>query len=260
MTPQLPLPTFIIAGATRSGTTSLFRYLRDHPDVFVSAKKELSFFNQEAHYARGVDYYRSQFAGYAGQKAIGESTPLYMELKETNDPMTRIASTLPDVKIILSLREPFARLKSLYWKAFYQGRPREAELDFLLSACRYDVHLKNIFRQFPKERLRVLVFEEWVNDPSPALMDLHRFLGIEARTDSGLRIHNQLDEYKPGLAGKLARLAHKIGIGSSEGAFPQSSVIDQKAAQIHAALEPIIAETELLLGRSLQIWRTADRG
>ena len=64
-------PTFLILGTSKAGSTSLYHYLSQHPDIFMSQPKEPPFFQVE--YQRGIDYYwRSYFRKYAGQKEIGE--------------------------------------------------------------------------------------------------------------------------------------------------------------------------------------------
>ena len=69
----LDQPTVIIAGAMRSGTTSLNGYLREHPEIEVSTPKEVHFFDMN--FGEGVDWYRGHFTALAGTTAIGEATP-----------------------------------------------------------------------------------------------------------------------------------------------------------------------------------------
>src|SRR5438067_13911883 len=71
------LPTFLIIGAQKCGTTSLHRYLSAHPQVFMSKTKELDFFVEEKMLGRGLDWYRSHFAGADDTVAIGEASPSY---------------------------------------------------------------------------------------------------------------------------------------------------------------------------------------
>ena len=69
------LPTFIVIGAMRAGTTSLHSYLALHPDVFMSAKKELNFFKSDGEFSKGVEWYSAQFDGSFPVR--GESSPNY---------------------------------------------------------------------------------------------------------------------------------------------------------------------------------------
>ena len=85
----MPLPTFVIAGAQKCGTTSLAAALRQHRQVYVSRPKELHFF--DAHFARGLDWYAEQFSPRdATTSQIGEATPVYLD-----HPVAR-ARTHPD--------------------------------------------------------------------------------------------------------------------------------------------------------------------
>jgi hypothetical protein len=115
---QRRLPDFIIAGAQKSGTTSLWSYLCEHPRVEAPMTKEMSFFDVNFH--RGLDWYRMHFplrgadgsCGGAGESTLtGESTAYYMF-----HPLAaqRIARLLPNVKIILLLRNPVDRAFSHY--------------------------------------------------------------------------------------------------------------------------------------------------
>src|SRR5262249_40448697 len=70
-------PNFIIIGAQKSGTTWLARHLRNHPEVFL-VRGEIHFFDKDFNFARGRDWYESQFAAATTHRAIGEKTPEYL--------------------------------------------------------------------------------------------------------------------------------------------------------------------------------------
>src|SRR5688572_26171231 len=82
-------PNFLVIGAQKSGTTWLAEMLRQHPDVYTSPKKELHYFDLKANYALGIDWYRQQFAGETGQRAIGECTPNYLWVSEIKPEVPR---------------------------------------------------------------------------------------------------------------------------------------------------------------------------
>ena len=103
------LPTFIGIGAQRAGTTWAYNCLAEHPQVFMTAKKELHFFY--AHYDRGLAWYEEQFAGAGAAKASGEISPDYMY---NTDALDNIARDLPDVKLFAILRNPIDRAISAY--------------------------------------------------------------------------------------------------------------------------------------------------
>jgi hypothetical protein len=120
------LPTFLIIGAQRAGTTSLFTHLHRRPDVVkprnadssIDWSKELHFFDEN--YWRGVDWYRAFFPLEATRRAArlvgrdlvsGESTPYYLFHPAVP---ARVAATLPDVRLIALLRNPVERAYSHY--------------------------------------------------------------------------------------------------------------------------------------------------
>jgi len=130
------LPGFIIIGAQRAGTTSLFYYLRRHPDVrrpssgdrSVYWPKELHFFDER--YDRGLDWYRTFFplaierriAHMRGRGLVaGEATPYYLFHPLVPE---RVAASLPDVRLIALLRDPIERAYSHYQLMFRTGREK----------------------------------------------------------------------------------------------------------------------------------------
>lgn len=106
------LPSFIIAGAQKSGSSSLYSYLTQHPQVLRAAHKEVHYFDTSFH--KGSAWYRSQFplnCQLTEGKITGEATPSYLFYP---DAAARIAELLPDVKLILLLRNPVSRAISHY--------------------------------------------------------------------------------------------------------------------------------------------------
>ena len=74
------LPTFVVIGAMKAGTTTLHAWLAEHPDVCMSARKELDFFVEDGNWERGVGWYRLRFVSCAAEKARGESSPNYAKI------------------------------------------------------------------------------------------------------------------------------------------------------------------------------------
>lgn len=115
------LPSFLIIGARRAGTTSLYDYLTQHPRVARAKRKELHFFDREYH--RGIGWYRSQFPWWLRFRRnviTGEATPYYLFHPEVP---ARVRATLPDARFIVLLRNPVDRAFSHYQTA----RRREYE-------------------------------------------------------------------------------------------------------------------------------------
>ena len=177
----------------RCGTTSLNGYLREHPDVAVSTPKEVHFF--DVNFDEGLDWYRERFPGSEGAQAVGEATPDYIYHP---DAVRRIAGTLPDVKLIVLLRNPVDRAYSHYWHNRSRGKePLEFEAALQAEAGRiatdeksravysyadrgrYRDQLDRTFSHVPPGRVLVMTFEELERDPATVFAATCRFLGID---------------------------------------------------------------------------------
>ena len=194
------MPDFLVIGASRSGTTTLNRILGSHPEVFVPAG-ELHYFDNDALYAPDLAGYRGLFGGYTGQPVIGEVTPSYCDKGALydargkmctgldDDPIRRIARAMPDVRLVMSLRDPLSRIRSMYLKNFSQGKfsyslQEALELERsgipvvrFLGRSDYKANVENILAHFPRENLKIMIFEEWTRDQARAIPDLFAFLG-----------------------------------------------------------------------------------
>ena len=128
------LPNLITAGFTRCGTSSLHYYLSQHPDIFMSKKKEINFFNKNKNFNKGLPFYESYFSGGEPFPFRGESTPMYAEkgvLYDDSDKLLvfkkksaleRIKKAIPHCKIVLIMRSPVDRYISIYKKNLFQGK------------------------------------------------------------------------------------------------------------------------------------------
>jgi hypothetical protein len=187
------LPTFLIVGAMRSGTTSLTRYLRSHPQVFIAPHKELHFF--DFNFGEGEGWYRRHFEGVGDELAVGEATPNYLYIAEA---MPRIAEMLPGARLIAILRNPVDRAYSHYWHnravgreelAFEQALEAEAaRIDSddphdraywsYVDRGRYVRQLEMLDALFPRDAVLVLLFDDLRDAPGPTYRSVCRFLGV----------------------------------------------------------------------------------
>lgn len=188
------LPNFLVVGAMRSGTTSLIRYLRSHPQVFLAPHKELHYF--DFNFGEGTDWYRGNFEGASDERAVGEGTPNYMYIAEA---LPRIAELIPNARLIAILRDPVERAYSHYWHNRAVGRE---ELDFgpaldaeagriasddpharaywsYVDRGRYARQLEAICALFPREALHVLLFDDLRETPGDAYRSVCGFLGVD---------------------------------------------------------------------------------
>lgn len=198
------LPTFIIVGAAKAGTTALYWYLAEHPAVFMSQVKEANYF------AYGLDgegrllygdpdvhrfpvksraAYEELFAGAAGASAIGEASPIYLECPQAAG---RIRELLPAARIICSLRQPVERAYSDYLMYLRRrGRRFDPARDLTTSAewarpdsrwmqvSRYHDQLARYYETFPRERIHVLLIDDFKPSPVRAVQEVYRFLELD---------------------------------------------------------------------------------
>ena len=220
----MTLPTFLVIGAQKSGTTSLFRYLQGHPDVFLPDWKEPGFFVEEQTWSRGIEWYEAQFAGARGAGAVGEASTTYTMFPFFLGVPERIKGLLPDVRLIYVLRDPVARMRSAYIHALSSGaerRPiREALLESAtyLAVSQYALQIEQYLEHFDRSRLLVVFSSELERQPATALDGIFEFLGVPAWTppDLGMRYHRSAGKRAPRAAvrvagGLMVRAAHAAG-------------------------------------------------
>lgn len=193
------LPTFLLAGAGKSGTSTLARWLEAHPEVGMASLKEPGFFSREpgwrdggpphaatqsGRFELGLDWYRELFAGREGARARGEASTIYMPARDAPE---LIAEVVPDVRLLFILRDPVARLYSHYWQERRHWRlPAFAELvesrhprfERYLEVSRYDRHLERFLDRFPRDRVVILLHDDLVADPEGLAERLWEVVGV----------------------------------------------------------------------------------
>ena len=177
------LPSFLLIGAMKSGTTTLYWYLREHPDVFMATPKEPNFFND--HWHRGVGWYERLFAAAGAAQARGEASVRYASYPDNPECPSRIASVLPDVRLLYVVRDPIARMQSHYLHevaALRERLPVERALRenaIYLDFSRYATQLERYLDRFPREQLMVVRAEDLFVNPSLVLPRVYRFVGVD---------------------------------------------------------------------------------
>lgn len=198
---KLREPDFIIIGSPRCGTTSLYKYITSHPQILSPAEKEICFFSE--HFNRGMDWYYAHFFPKIDTQEFltGEATPTYL-----NHPVAdkRLYQSLPQVKLIIILRNPVARIFSHYQMWVRRGTEKRsfeevinAEMEILAKATETDLEnaiywkqceyidkslyvysMRRWLRLFPKEQFLILPSEDFYANPAVALQQVFAFLGV----------------------------------------------------------------------------------
>ena len=193
-------PDFIIAGAPKCGTSSIYHYLNHHPQILLSHKKEIDFYWQNYH--RGIDWYRAHFPTISDRADFltGEATPNYLRFPQV---ARRIKDTFPKSKIIILLRNPVDRAISWHYHKLNAGLTEidlqtaiateieklttitEAEItntgycnpDNIMSSL-YIYKIKPWIELLGREQFLILKSEEFYNNPSEVMRDVFQFLDL----------------------------------------------------------------------------------
>lgn len=183
----MTIPNFIVVGAMKAGTTSLYHYLRAHPQVFMPRVKELDFFLAEANWGRGLRWYERRFAAAGPQAtAVGEASTNYSKFPQFSGVPERMAETLPDARIIYVVRDLIRRILSHYRHRIAVGserRPLEAAVlgdPTYINASRYAMQAHRFLRCYPRERVMILSSESLRQERTVALKQIYEFLGVDA--------------------------------------------------------------------------------
>lgn len=196
---------FIVIGAARSGTTSLFANLRSHPQIFIPLEKEICFFSDDDRYHLGPDWYmKNYFAGVGPNVVTGEITPAYMLFEYVPE---RIHQTTSGSKLIALLRNPISRAYSHYRFAKrldIEERDFQTSLSTLIDRGRisdslifsqnteylmfgeYGRILEKYLQYFPKEQIKIVFFEEFQKNTTDIMKQIFEFLGVQSDFNSEL--------------------------------------------------------------------------
>src|SRR6476469_7501074 len=191
------VPNFIIIGCQRCGTTSLYTYLAQHPQILTPIKKEMDFFSW--HFDRGIDWYLAHFLPMppGEQFVTGEASPSYFDSREAPE---RLYSLFPEAKLIVLLRNPvdraisqFYRLTGLNWEARSLDRVISDEIERLnqnpeyiigeepgnyLARGRYIEFIKHWRTFFPPEQLLIVKSEDFYAGAASTVKQVLEFLDL----------------------------------------------------------------------------------
>jgi len=304
------MPNFYIAGAARCGSTSLDAYCRAHPDIYMSPVKEPNYFSygfgavqydgpgREKFYAtsiKNLGAYQALFERAGQARVIGEASINYMLHPQA---CAGIKALTPEAKLVFILRQPVERA----WSSFQlsRGSGTEQESSFLAAwrddsrrraaghwSCihryksLYAKHLECWFTTFPKEQIKVILYEDLKEDAESVMRELYAFLEVDPDFQPQTSVvYNQSGEinnlflrlgwkYSAGLRSTLApllparwrgRIFRYIASGSHARKPSEALPRDLKLALTDELRDDILA-LENLLDRDLSGWyRQSEAG
>jgi len=189
-------PNFFIIGAPKCGTTAMSRYLADHPDIHMSKRKELHFFNDDLHdpivrrpWSSEVQYLK-EFDAPSGTRIVGEASVFYAY---SDVAVSRIREFDTQAKIAFMVRNPVDLVHSFHSQLLFSGQETLRDLrdawekrdsregSALLKygeVARLGSQLKRVLSTFPKEQVHVTVYDDFRADPATAYADMLHFLDV----------------------------------------------------------------------------------
>jgi len=305
--PRRTLPHFLIAGAPKAGSSALHAALAAHPKLFLSEPKEPKYFlcgdrppplytgPGDAHSRREWvwrrDAYEALFGEAPAGALLGESTPFYLA---DTDAHRRIRAAVPDVRIVVVLRDPVDRAYSNWMHLWTDGL--EPESDFLEAVRaedarvgagwapfwryrglgRYGEQLAALYAHFARDQVQVVRYRALVDEPAKTLDAVCEFLGVDVGVVSTVPRDNTRPFVPDGPRRRVLSRAVRAGAGA--GAFftpqlwrrasrpllramhgrqstPRPALTAEQRLEVLEPLLPDIDRLENLVGESFDDWR-----
>ncbi len=201
----MKLPNFLIIGVQKAGTTSIYNYLAQHPQVYMSPVKETNFFMKDPSKLDSnvsnkpnksgqkriltFEDYCELFTGVTDEIAIGEASPNYLVKYETS--AKNIKHYIPDAKLICILRNPVERAYSDYLmhiRDLVHDKPRSLSEQIKFSSDKssilrkgfYYEQLKYFFDTFSSEQIKVYLYDDLCQNPVKFMQDMYNFIGVDS--------------------------------------------------------------------------------
>lgn len=202
------LPDFIIGGAMKSGTTTLHHILNTHRNVFIPDEEifffniddieqnseffieldnKWTFFDYNKNFEKYLDWYSSFFSESKEDEIIGEDSTTYLCSEKSPK---RIYELIPDVKLIFLVRDPVNRAYSHYWHMVRTGRAVynfEKTIQFskhnIIKRGLYYKQINRYLKYFRRENLKIIIFENFINNMQEVINEVQEFLGVDKIID-----------------------------------------------------------------------------
>lgn len=277
-------PNFLIAGAPRCGTTAMYVYLKQHPEVYLSVFKEPHFFGsdltRQPHTVRDRDLYLSLFAGAGEALRIGEGSVWYLRSTRA---ACEIARFDPGMKILLLLRDPLDAIRSLHALYLRTGNEDLDDLGEALAAeperaagerlpprhyfpeglqyrrnVAYAAQVERYLSTFAPDQVEIVIYEEFRLRPLEVLARVATFLGIEPTFQPELDLDRAEEAIRdlvlPQLKRADPRIRARLRAWHHHHRGPKARIDPLLHRQLRAELAPGIVDLETLIDRDLQRW------
>lgn len=238
---QKKIPNFLIIGAPKCGTTALAYFLSQHPCIFISKHKEPRFFTAlpgsmekeitgsgprlSGNYKKGWSWYASLFEEASENQIIGEASTVYFA---NEDAASLIKKHCPDIKIILMLRNPVARIYSHYWQEHKLGfdfpefesmlQSNHPRLQYFQHISHYKIHIERYLKYFSKDQIHIIIQEAFKLDPEFHFNQLIKFLELPVHP---INVWERKNEMSAPKSKKMALLLQKLRLVDYEKYMPE---------------------------------------
>ncbi len=258
---KMPTPTFLYIGASKAGSSWIFECLKEHPEAFVPPAKDLHFFHLQ--YEKGIEWYESFFKKGEGIKTIGELSHDYFLFEHVAD---KIKAYQPDIKLLVSLREPVEKMISSYHYAkrtylkenvsfedffFHHERYQKSHYQNMhKETAQYFQNLQPFYERFPRENILVVFFDELKESPHIFIQKIYHFLEIDDTFEPSV-LHTKVNQQQKARFPLVARLAYTtasllrtLGLANIVGAVKRNPVFEKMLYQKpKATKQPIDPKT-----------------
>ena len=294
------IPNLFVVGAPKSGTSALFHHLGRHPDVYFPGRKEALYFGRDQEFLNQsrptLDGYLALFAGAESEKVVGEASTTYLysqtaphEIREFN----------PEARVVIMLRSPLEVMHAWHGeivalgfepirdfaKALEAEPRRRAGHDlpnrrglrhglYYREIVRYADHVERYFGVFGRDRVRVIVFDDWVQDTRRAYEETLDFLELPpfAPDDLGVvnpskrirsaRLHDLVAEpprplrrvLEAGVPGRVRDAVRYWLLTLNTRTGPRDPIDPELGQRLRVEVAPDIERLARLLGRDLSMW------
>jgi hypothetical protein len=292
-------PDFFLVGAPKSGTTAMYQFLSQHSDIFLPKSKEVHFFGTDLyspHYSRDLEKYLSLFADATSEKRMGEGSVWYLYSKLAS---REIKEFCPESSILIMLRNPVDMIHSLHAHRLYINSENiedfaealDAEEDrkqglrlpahpypiaglFYREVGKYADQLQRYLSAFGRERVKVILYDDFKADPAAACREVFSFLGVLPSFPIEISVINASKKVRsralasfvdppPPLAQKLARaltspqMRHKLfrtvrEMNTEHG--PRQRLSSELRLSLQSYFAPEVERLGNLLDRDLSHW------
>jgi hypothetical protein len=264
------LPTVIVIGAMKGGTSSLHRYLNAHPEICMSRTKETNFFIRKGDVERDESFYDTQFRvrGKGQIRHYGESSPNYTKWPAVEAVPERMHRLVPQARLVYMVRDPIERMISHYGHSVAAGREQRTLEEALspspakryLNPSRYRTQIERFLEHYPLEQILVVSSEDLRQERRATLARVFHFLEVDDTFQSrkfATEFHRTNNKFSAGHEKSWGtRLIATLGLKPvpEKPAAPERTISAECRGRLQELLAPDCDALRRLTGQRFEQW------